>query len=260
MNPRTAGERTVVTKKGIDIAIALDVSKSMLASDLAPSRLDRAKQFLNKLLTEMPNDRVALVVFAGKAYLQMPFTTDHGAAGLYIASASPDLVPQQGTVLSDALSMSARAFTATGDQFKTIILISDGEDHDDAALATARDLSKEGVMINSIGIGTPEGAPVPDLLTGGNKKDEAGNTVLSRLNEDLLRQVAAATNGTYLRLQSSDEAVALLKEQLAGIGRKQFSDPAQWRYRTWYLWPAALLFILLLAEIFIPEKRKQLLA
>lgn len=256
MNPRRAGAALPVSKKGIDIVIALDVSRSMLATDLAPSRLERAKQFLGKFLSAMPDDRVALVVFAGQAYLQMPFTNDQGAARLFIAGADPSQVPQQGTVISDALAKSARAFSASTEGFKTLLLITDGEDHDEAALATAKDLAKEGVMINCIGIGSPEGTTIPDPLTGGNKKDDAGNTVVSRLNETLLKELAAETQGVYTRLQGSEEAVAVLKQQLAGIGRKKFTDLSQLSFRSYYWVFAGLMLLLLLPEIFITERKK----
>jgi Ca-activated chloride channel homolog len=256
MNPRTPGESTAVNKKGIDIAIALDVSKSMLAADLAPNRLERAKQFVTKLMNEMPNDRIALILFAGKAYLQMPLTTDHGAAQLFVSSASPDVVPQQGTVISDALEMSANAFNATDKKFKTVLLISDGEDHDEDAVATAKKLSEQGVMINTIGIGSPEGATIPDPATGDVKKDEAGNTVVSKLNEEALKQIATETNGIYLRLQSSDDAVAVLTKQLSQIDKKSFTDISQINFKTFFIWFAAAMFILLLVENFISERKK----
>ncbi|MEO7982697.1 MAG: VWA domain-containing protein [Bacteroidota bacterium] len=253
MNPRKPGDAAAVNRQGIDIAIALDVSKSMLAADLAPNRLERAKQFITRLMAEMPNDRIALVLFAGKAYLQMPLTTDHGAAQLYVSSASPDAVPQQGTVISDALTMSANAFDATDKKFKTVLLISDGEDHDADATATAKKLSEDGVMINTIGIGSPEGATIPDPATGDVKKDEAGNTVISKLNEEGLKQVATETNGIYIRLQSSDEAVAVLTKQLSQIDKKSFTDRSQINFTTFFMWFAASMFILLLLENFIPE-------
>lgn len=256
MNPRKPGESTAANRKGIDIAIALDVSKSMLAADLAPNRLERAKQFITKLLHEMPNDRIALILFAGKAYLQMPLTTDHGAAQLFVSAASPDAVPQQGTVISDALTMSANAFNRVDKKFKTIILISDGEDHDEDAVSTAKNLSEQGVMINTIGIGSPEGTTIPDPATGDVKKDAAGNTVVSKLNEEVLKEIAKATNGEYLRLESSDAAVTVLTKQLAQIDKKVFTDVSQTNFRTYYWWFVAAMFILLLAENFIPEKRK----
>ncbi len=258
MNPRKPGESGAVNRKGIDIAIALDVSKSMLAADLAPNRLERAKQFITKLMNEMPNDRIALILFAGKAYLQMPLTTDHGAAQLYVSSASPDVVPQQGTVISDALTMSANAFNPADKKFKTVILISDGEDHDEDAINTAKKLSEQGVMINTIGIGSPEGATIMDPATGDLKKDEAGNTVISKLNEDILKEIATATNGEYLRLQGSDAAVSVLTKQLSQIDKKVFADVSQMNFKTYFLWFAAIMFLLLLVENFIPERKRVL--
>jgi len=254
MNLRKPGESAAVTRKGIDIAIALDVSKSMLAADVAPNRLERAKQFVIKLMEEMPNDRIALVVFAGKAYLQMPLTTDHGAAKLFVSSATPEAVPQQGTVISDALNMSVNAFTGADKKFKTVLLISDGEDHDEEAVATAKKLSEQGVMVNTIGIGSPEGATIPDPATGDVKKDAAGNTIVSKLNEEALKQVAATTNGIYIRLQSSDEAIAVLTKQLSQIDRKAFTDMSQVNFTTYYMWFAGAMFILLLLENFIRER------
>ncbi len=256
MNPRNPGESDGVNRKGIDIAIALDVSKSMLATDLAPNRLERAKQFIAKLMNEMPNDRIALVLFAGKAYLQMPLTIDHGAAQLFVSSASPDVVPQQGTVISDALNRSANAFAVADKKFKTVLLISDGEDHDEDAVATAKQLSEQGIMINTVGIGSREGATIPDPATGDVKKDEAGNTVVTKLNEEALKEIAKETNGIYIRLQNSDQAVLELTQQLSQIEKKSFTDMSQVNFKTYFIWFAAAMFILLLVENFIPERKR----
>lgn len=258
MNPRVPGDTDGVERKGIDVAIALDVSKSMLAADLAPNRLERAKQFVNKLINEMPDDRIALVLFAGKAYLQMPLTVDHGAASLFISAATPDAVPQQGTVISDALKMSAGVFNSAEKRFKTVVLISDGEDHDADAISTAKDLAAQGVMINAIGIGSPEGSSIVDPATGQNKRDEAGNTIISKLNEEGLKEIAQYTNGIYIRLQNSDEAIASIKSQLSQIEKKAFGDVSQMNFKTYYIWFAVAMFVLLLAENFIPERKRKL--
>jgi Ca-activated chloride channel family protein len=259
MNPGKIGGKENINRKGIDVAIALDVSKSMLVTDIAPSRLERAKQFISKLMSEMPDDRIALVLFAGKAYLQMPLTTDHGAAKLFVSSAGPNTIPAQGTVISDALKMSANAFSNTEKRYKAVVLISDGEDHDQAAMETATELSQQGVMINTIGIGSPEGATITDPVTGQLKTDETGNTVISKLNEDELKQIATATNGVYVRLESSDETVSLIKEHLSQIEKKAFGDVSQINFNTWYWWFAGLMFILLLLEIFLPETKRSVI-
>ena len=257
MNPRKPATLGKENRSGIDIVIALDVSKSMLAADMPPNRLERAKQFINKLMNEMPDDRIALVLFAGKAYLQMPLTPDHGAAQLYVSAAGPASVPQQGTIISDALDMSATVFNNKDNRFRSVVLISDGEGHDDNALSTAKELAGKGVMINTVGIGSPEGTTIIDPATGTEKKDETGNVVISKLNEEELKKIAAATNGIYVRLQSSDDAVSVLKEQLSQIDRKAFSDISTMNFRNLFTWFAAVMFVLLLVENFIPERKKK---
>ena len=258
MNPRRPGGPGTNTRRGIDVVIALDVSKSMLATDLSPSRLERAKQFIGKLSDEMPDDRLALVLFAGKAYLQMPLTGDHVAARLFVSGATPATVPQQGTVIGEALKMSASAFTVSEQRYKAVVLISDGEDHDESAVKTASDLATQGVMINTVGIGSAEGATITDPATGQLKKDEAGNIVVSKLNEEELKNLAEKTNGVYIHLQGSDEAVAQLKSHLSQINSKAYGDVSQINYTTYYWIFAGLMFVLLLAEYFIPERKRKL--
>lgn len=260
INPRRPGTSSSVERKGIDIAIALDVSKSMLAADLAPSRLERAKQFIRKLMDEMPNDRIALILFAGKAYMQMPLTADHGAAQLFVSSAGPDVVPQQGTVISDALRMSARVFNTEEKRYSAVILISDGEDHDNDAAGTASSLSEQGMMINTVGLGSTEGSVIIDPATGSNKTDESGNTVISKLNEELLKKIAGNANGVYIHLQSSDEAVKLLKKQLSQIDSKAYSGLSGMNFSNYFIWLAAGMLLLLLIENFIPETQKVIAA
>jgi Ca-activated chloride channel homolog len=253
MNLRKPAADETSTRKGIDVVIALDVSKSMLANDLQPNRLERAKHFIGKLMSAMPNDRIGLVLFAGRAYLQMPLTTDHGAAMMFVSSAGPDAVPLQGTVINEALRQSANAFNTTERRFKTVVLISDGEDHDPEAINTARELADEGMMINTVGIGSPEGAYIPDTVTGQNKKDASGNFVITRLNEDELKQIASNTNGVYVRLQDSDEAVGKLLDQFSGIESKAYGDVSLMNFKTYYWWFAIAMFVMLLIEYFIPE-------
>lgn len=256
MNLRKPAGDEEILRKGIDVVIALDVSKSMLATDLQPNRLERAKQLISKLMDAMPDDRIGLVVFAGRAYLQMPLTTDHGAARMYVSSASPDAVPQQGTVISEALHRSANAFNTAERRFKTVVLISDGEDHDAEAVKTAKELSEQGMMINTVGVGSAEGSSIPDPVTGQNKKDEAGNDVISKLNEEELKQIAESTNGIYIHLQDSDEAVHQLLQQFSGIESKAFGDVSLMNFKTYYWCFVIAMFVLLLAEYFIPETKK----
>jgi Ca-activated chloride channel homolog len=256
LNPRRAGKGESTIRKGMDIAIALDVSNSMLATDLAPNRLERAKQFVTKYLAASPNDRVALILFAGSAYLQMPLTTDHVAAGLFVASASPSIITQQGTVISEALKMSANAFSNTSNQYKAVVLITDGEGHDEEAVETAKELATQGVMINTVGIGSTQGSTLPGAIPGAVKMDEAGNVVVSKLNDILLKEIAASTNGIYLHLQTTDEAVKQLQQQMTQIDKKVFTDTTQLSYKNYFTWFAAAMFVFLLIELFISEKIK----
>jgi Ca-activated chloride channel family protein len=256
MNLRKPGDTDASMRKGIDVVIALDVSNSMLATDLQPSRLERSKHFISKLMEALPNDRIGLVLFAGKAYMQMPLTADHGTAQMFVSAASPSAVPQQGTVITEALKMSANAFNTADRRFKAVVLISDGEDHDEEAIATAKELADQGMMINTVGVGSPGGGYILDPATGQNKLDENGSPIVTRLNEEELKSLAENTRGAYVRLQSSEEAVKTVKEQLSQIEAKAFGDVSLMNFKTYYWWFAGGMLLLLLIENFIPERKR----
>ncbi|MBO9636425.1 MAG: VWA domain-containing protein [Chitinophagaceae bacterium] len=253
-NMQMPGAEDAVSRKGIDVVIAMDVSRSMLADDIKPNRLERARQLIYKLIDQFPDDRIGLVVFAGHAYLQMPLTTDHAAARMYVQQANPSIVPAQGTVISEALRVSNKAFNSRERKFKSIILITDGEDHDEQALPMAQQIASEGVMINTVGIGSPEGSPILDPTTNDYKKDANGNTVISKLNEPELQQLAANTNGIYLRLSEPDEAVAALNTQLDKIEKTATGDNSLREYTSYFQWFIALALLFLIGEFFYPER------
>jgi Ca-activated chloride channel homolog len=254
-NLQQPGSMDNVQRKGVDVVIAMDVSKSMLAEDIKPNRLERARQLVYKLMDQLPNDRVGLVLFAGRAYLQMPLTTDHGAARMYIQQAGPEVVPTQGTVISEALRASNSAFNSKERKFKSIVLITDGEDHDPQAVQLAKQLADVGVMINTVGIGSAEGAPILDPATNAYKQDEAGNTVVSKLNEAELQQLAANTKGVYVQLNDVDEAVNTVTKQLSTIEASSLDDNAFRDYKNYFQWFLALALILLVGESFYPERK-----
>ncbi|MGH2649494.1 MAG: VWA domain-containing protein, partial [Ginsengibacter sp.] len=246
-----------INRKGIDIMIALDVSKSMLAQDIQPSRLERAKQVVSKIIDNAPEDKIGLVVFAGRAYLQMPMTIDHEAAKMYLASASPDDVPTQGTVISDALKMCYAAFNPKEKTYKSIILISDGEDHDDDAFKIAKQLGKEGIMVNTIGIGSPQGAPIMDPETNSYKTDDKGNTVITKLNQQELSEIAKDGNGLYQLYSTTNEVADNIKSQLSGIGNEAtISDSSFDAFKQYFQYFLAGALFLLVIEFFISEKKK----
>ena len=252
-SPRLPLGNNTVSRSGIDVMIALDVSKSMLAQDIKPDRLERSKQVLSKLIDQLGDDRIGIVVFAGRAYLQMPLTTDHAAAKMYLSSATPAVVPTQGTVIGDALKMCFASFNSKEKKFKSIILISDGEDHDENALTLAKAISNEGVMINTIGIGSPEGTTILDAETNGPKKDAAGNPVVTKLNETELQGIAANGKGIYQFFTSTDEVVAKLQSQLKGMEQKPITEKSLLNYQYFFQWVLALVLLLLVVDFFITE-------
>ncbi len=255
-NFRSPQGSSQIKRNGIDVMIAIDVSKSMLAQDISPNRLDRAKQLLNKLIDKLSNDRVGIVVFAGKAYLQMPLTADHSAAKMYLSAATPETVPTQGTVIGDALKMCYASFNTKEKKYKSVILISDGEDHDENALKVAEQMAQQGVVINTVGIGSPEGAPIMDAATNELKKDNEGNTVITKLNEQALKDIAEKGNGGYQLFTNTDAIVAGLYEKLSTLETRSVNDDSLVNYKSWfqYLLGAALIFLLI--ELFIAEVRK----
>jgi Ca-activated chloride channel family protein len=250
--PRGEG---MVKRKGIDIIIALDVSKSMLAQDIPPSRLDKAKQVVSRLMDKLPDDRIGILLFAGHAYLQMPLTTDHAAASMYLAAATPDAIPTQGTVISEALTMAKNAFDVRDKKFKSVIVITDGEDHEEGALDAAKDLVNNGIMVNTIGMGTPDGAPIPEEGGTTYKKDEQGNTVITRINQVELQQIAKAGKGLYQLYSNTDAVVNNLVTQLNSVTTNEITDKATLQYKTYYQWLIGLVIILLMGEILIPERK-----
>ena len=257
-NIQSATEVEKVNRQGIDIMIALDVSKSMMAEDMKPNRLERAKVLVNRLMDKMETDRIGFVIFAGRAYLQMPLTTYHGSARMYVGNASPDAVPTQGTVISEALRICDMAFNNKDKKYKAVVLISDGEDHDENAIKTSTMLAGNGVMINTVGVGTTTGAPIIDPLTGDSKRDEQGNIVISKLNEQELIQISQKGNGVYQQLNDAESVADKLAQQMAGMEQKAISDNSLANYRSFFQWFLAFALALLIGELFVAEKKMKL--
>lgn len=255
-NLQKQADQEGINRKGVDVMIALDVSRSMLANDLAPNRLERARQLVIKLMEKLPNDRIGIVLFAGRAYMQMPLTTDHSAARMYIQQASPDMVPAQGTAIGDALQMANTAFNSKERKFKSIVLISDGEDHDENAVQVTQQLAQSGVMVNAVGIGSIDGTVLIDPETGTSKKDLQGNAVITKLNETLLQQMAQNSNGAYVKLENTDAAVQQILERLSTIEQKSLQDSAYIDYKSFFQWFIGAAILFLIIELLIPERKK----
>jgi Ca-activated chloride channel family protein len=230
----------------------------MLATDVKPNRLDKAKQLLYRLVDRLQNDRIGLILFAGRSYMQMPLTTDHGAAKLYISEAGPEAVPTQGTIFSEALNMANSSFNRNEHKYKAVVLISDGEDHDPEGLKIAKQLADNGVMVNTVGIGSPEGSEIIDPETKEVKKDEKGNTVISKLNEQELTGISDATNGIYIHLENLEDATITLTQRLDSIEKRALTDSEFINYKNYFPWFIGLAGLLLVIELFIPERKRKI--
>lgn len=254
-NLQSATEVEKINRQGIDVMIALDVSRSMLSQDVKPSRLEKAKQLANKLMDQLQNDRIGLVIFAGRAYMQMPLTADHSAARLYINNASPEAVPTQGTVVAEALRIANTGFNKKDKKYKAVLLITDGEDHDEKAEKVAKELAENGVVINTIGVGSTEGSVIINPFTGEPKRDMQGNVVISKLNEQELMNIAHNANGIYQQLNDIETVAGKIQSQVSSMEQKAISDNSTLNYRSFFQWFLALALIGLMGELFISEKR-----
>lgn len=255
-NPRVPGGRKNVERGGIDLIFALDVSTSMLADDVAPTRLDRARQVMNRLVDKFDNHRIGIVVFAGTSFLQMPLTSDHSAARMYINSATPGMITTQGTAIADALKRSSLAFDQNETKYKNILLISDGENHEEAALDVTEELAGSGVIIHTLGIGSPEGAVFKDPQTGEIKKDNSGAVVVSRLNERLLRNIATTGNGVYHLYDNAESTVSKLSEVINSAESRMIADEVDIIYNSLFSYVLMIAICLLFIEVMVIDKKR----
>jgi len=256
-NPRKPDTSSDEAKSGIDVMFALDVSNSMLATDVQPSRLEKARQLLLTLVDKMPTNRIGLVVFAGKSYLQMPLTLDHNAAKMFISSANTSAVPIQGTVMADALDRCNHGFDEQNPRFKTVILVSDGETHDEGAIDKAKELAQRGVMINTVGVGSPQGAAIIDTATHKPKLDEGGEVVVSRLNEQILQEIAKSATGAYFHLDDVSATANGVLQQYVGIEKKPLADISLMNFKTFYWCAAAPMLLFLLFDVFFSDRKRR---
>lgn len=258
VNPKIGTKMETVKRQGIDIVFALDISKSMLAEDIAPSRLDKSKQLISQIINSLGNDRIGIVGYAGSAYPTLPMTTDYSIAKMYLQNMNPNMVSSQGTALNDAINLATTYFDAV-DTSKLIILVSDGEDHGDGAEQASEIAKEKGVKIVTIGVGTPNGGTIP--IKGDNgvvaeyKKDNEGNVVITKLNPEILQNIAQNTKGTYIEGNVTKTVLEQLKNVLDNIEKTEFEAQEIAEYQTQYQWFIGIAFFLLLLDIFFLERK-----
>jgi Ca-activated chloride channel homolog len=260
--PRLGLRLEEVKREGVEIIIALDVSTSMLAEDISPNRLERSKMAISRLLGNLANDRIGLIVFAGDAFVQVPVTSDYAAARIMLENISTDIVPVQGTAIGRAIEMAVRSFTPESPASKVLIIISDGEDHEDDPIKAANAAREQGVTVFTIGIGRPEGAPVP-VKEGGQVRfltDQEGNTVISRLDETLLRGIAIAGNGLFIRAGSSGTGLEAIMEEIGKMDKAEFGELIYTEFEERFQYMAAMALLFLVLDLLIPERKNRWLS
>ena len=246
-------------RQGVELVIAVDVSNSMLSQDLKPDRMSRAKRVLNTLIDNIQNDKVALMIFAGDAYVQMPLTTDVSSAKMFLSNINPGMVPVQGTAIGMAIKRSMQLFSnQDSGAGKSIIIITDGENHEDDAVKMAEEALKQGITVQVMGVGTPEGAPIPIAGTQSFRKDRDGNVVVTKLNESMCKEIAAAGGGAYVRVDNTSAAVRALSSELEKLSKSEIESQVYTQYNEQYIAIAWIVLALLVVECLFLERKNPL--
>ncbi len=252
-NPQWGTKREKVKRKSVDVFIALDISQSMLAQDIRPNRMERARKFAQKLIEGLKGERIGTIIFAGNAYLQMPLTTDYSAALMFIKSANPKMAPSQGTAIGEAINLAEQSFEEDNKHHKALVLISDGENHQQESLDRATEAHENGLLIFTVGVGTPEGGYIPAGIQGRNdyKRDQQGNLVRSYLNETMLSDLAQQGGGSYFNLEQGDQIIEALKTQIDQVEKREFEQRVFDEYESYFQYFAALGLLFIIIEFLI---------
>lgn len=259
--PQVGTKLTLMKREGVDIVIAMDVSLSMLAEDIKPNRLEKAKQEINGLISRMKGDRVGLVAFAGVSFIQCPLTLDYSAAKMFLDIIDINLIPQPGTAIGDAIRTSIRAFNQKERKYKVLILLTDGEDHDSDPLGAAEEASKEGIRIYTIGIGSVQGEPIPIKDNRGQvtgfKKDKEGSVIVSKLDEVTLQKIALTTGGKYYHATSGEMELDKIYDEISKMEKKELEGKLLTQYEDRYQYFLLLSVILLTVEFLLSDRRSK---
>jgi Ca-activated chloride channel family protein len=259
VNPKMGTKLETVKREGVDIVFAVDVSKSMLAEDIAPNRLEKGKRIVSEIINELASDRVGIIAYAGQAYPQLPITTDYGAAKMFLQSLNTDMLTSQGTAINEAIKLASTYYNDEEQTNRVLLIISDGEDHSEGAVLDAVDLATEqGIKIYTIGIGQLKGAPIPIKRNGvleTLKKNSEGEVVITRLNEEVLTEIASDGNGAYINGENTAEVVELIKETLDQMDKKEFEAKQFAEFKDQFQWFLGIALLLLFLDIFVLERK-----
>ncbi|CAI8364161.1 MAG: Uncharacterised protein [Flavobacterium sp. SCGC AAA160-P02] len=257
VNPKMGTKLKTIKREGVDVVFALDVSKSMLAEDIAPNRLEKSKQIISKIIDKLGSDRVGIIIYAGNAYPLLPITTDHAAAKMFLQNASPDLVSSQGTAINDALNLAKTYYNNEEQTNRFLIIISDGEDHQEETKQFAKNISNDGIKVFTIGVGTEKGGPIPLKVNGsliGYKKYK-GETVLTQRNPILLKGIAEAAEGNYIDGNLTEKPVKAIEEIITNAQKSEFETKQFSDYKDQYQWFLGIGIFFLILDIFLLDKK-----
>lgn len=258
VNPKIGTKLETIKREGVDIVFAVDVSKSMLAEDIAPNRLEKSKQLVTQIINNLASDRVGIIAYAGKAFPQLPITTDYASAKMFLQSMNTDMLSSQGTAINEAIKLATTYFDDEEQTNRILIIISDGEDHSEEAAAVAEEAKEAGIRIFTIGVGEVNGGPIPEKRNGivlNYKKDNQGETVITRLDEETLKNIAAQANGVYINGRNTNDVVKNIKDILNGMDKKEFETKEYADFKDQFQWFLAFAVLFLLLDIFLLERK-----
>lgn len=256
--PQFGSKSETVKRSGVEVIIALDISNSMLAQDVQPSRLEKAKRLISRMVDELTNDKIGLIVFAGDAFTQLPITSDYISAKMFLETISPSLITKQGTDVGAAINLAMRSFTPQEGVGRTIVLITDGENHEGGVSEAIKNARDKGVQINVMGVGSPDGAPIPVEGTNDYRRDKEGNPVITRLNETMAQEIAKEGNGVYVRVDNSNSAQRRISQEIDKLAKADVETTVYTEFNEQFQAVAWIILLLLFAELLILECRNPL--
>lgn len=258
VNPKIGTKMETIRSQGVDIVFALDVSKSMLAEDIAPNRLEKAKQLVTQIVNNLASDRIGIIAYAGNAYPQLPITTDYASAKMFLQNMNTDMLSSQGTAIHEAIELSKTYYDNEEQTNRILIIISDGEDHENEAIEAAEDAAENGITIFTIGVGDTKGGPIPIKRNGvvlNYKKDKDGETVITKLNEEVLQEIAEKANGTYINGKNTTEVVNTIKDILEKTDKTEFESKQIADFKDQFQWFLAFGILFLFIDIFLLDRK-----
>lgn len=256
--PQFGSKLETVKRQGVEVMIALDISNSMLAQDVQPSRLEKAKRLVEQLVDKMENDKVGMIVFAGDAFTQLPITSDYISAKMFLESINPSLISKQGTAIGAAINLAVRSFTPQEEVGRAVIVITDGENHEGGAVEAAKAATQKNIQVNVLGVGMPDGAPIPVEGTNDFRRDRDGNVVVTRLNEQMCQEIAQAGNGIYVRVDNSNAAQKTITQEINKMAKADVETQVYTEFNEQFQAIAWIILLLLSVEMLILGRKNPL--